>query len=111
MGGYGSGRPGSRAKTELKLWMATPTGRASALAGITSRRASLPCRNRTPVRFTFDRPYDVDSQKFASRFWKDATRFETGAGDCSVIRIGSVAGATVGLKSDPVYREPLLRIQ
>lgn len=31
------------------------------------------------MRFTFDRPYEVDSRKFASRFWGDATPFETGA--------------------------------
>lgn len=30
------------------------------------------------VRFTWDRPYLVDSTKFQSRFWSDTTPFETG---------------------------------
>ena len=30
------------------------------------------------MRFQFNRPYLVDTQKFASRFWSDATRFEDG---------------------------------
>jgi hypothetical protein len=28
------------------------------------------------MRFTWDRPYHVDSRKFASRFWSDPTSFE-----------------------------------
>ena len=36
-------------------------------------------REVVEMRFTFDRPYDVDSRKFARRFWSDATPFETGA--------------------------------
>ncbi len=31
------------------------------------------------VRFTFDRPYVVDSSKFKRRFWSDVTPFEVGA--------------------------------
>ncbi|MBI1361595.1 MAG: NAD-dependent epimerase/dehydratase family protein [Alphaproteobacteria bacterium] len=31
------------------------------------------------MRFTWNRPYHVDSSKFAARFWSDATPFETGA--------------------------------
>jgi nucleoside-diphosphate-sugar epimerase len=30
------------------------------------------------MRFQWDRPYHVDSQKFARRFWSDATPFEVG---------------------------------
>ncbi|RTL73204.1 MAG: NAD-dependent epimerase/dehydratase family protein [Hyphomicrobiales bacterium] len=36
-------------------------------------------REIAEMRFTFDRPYEVDSRKFATRFWKDPTPFETGA--------------------------------
>jgi nucleoside-diphosphate-sugar epimerase len=36
-------------------------------------------REVAEMRFTFDRPYDVDSRKFAGRFWGDATPFEIGA--------------------------------
>jgi nucleoside-diphosphate-sugar epimerase len=36
-------------------------------------------REIAEMRFTFDRPYEVDSRKFAARFWKDATPFEIGA--------------------------------
>jgi hypothetical protein len=36
-------------------------------------------REVAEMRFTFDRPYDVDSRKFARRFWSDATPFEIGA--------------------------------
>ncbi len=31
------------------------------------------------MRFQLDRPYHVDSRKFAKRFWSDVTPFETGA--------------------------------
>ncbi len=30
------------------------------------------------MRFQWDRPYRVDSSKFAKAFWSDATPFETG---------------------------------
>jgi hypothetical protein len=30
------------------------------------------------MRFTFDRPYRVDSSKFANAFWSDPTPFEEG---------------------------------
>lgn len=36
-------------------------------------------REIAEMRFTFDRPYEVDSRKFAARFWGDATPFEQGA--------------------------------
>jgi hypothetical protein len=31
------------------------------------------------MRFQWDRPYRVDSSRFAKRFWSDATPFEIGA--------------------------------
>jgi hypothetical protein len=31
------------------------------------------------MRFQWDRPYRVDSSRFAKRFWSDATPFEVGA--------------------------------
>ena len=31
------------------------------------------------MRFQWNRPYDVDSSKFAKRFWSDSTPFEIGA--------------------------------
>ena len=30
------------------------------------------------IRFQTDRPYHVESSRFAKRFWSDATPFETG---------------------------------
>jgi nucleoside-diphosphate-sugar epimerase len=36
-------------------------------------------RELSEMRFTWDRPYHVDTRKFASRFWSDPTPFETGA--------------------------------
>ena len=36
-------------------------------------------REVAEMRFTFDRPYRVDSSKFARRFWSDVTPFEVGA--------------------------------
>jgi nucleoside-diphosphate-sugar epimerase len=36
-------------------------------------------RELTEMRFQWDRPYRVDSSKFAARFWADATPFEVGA--------------------------------
>ena len=36
-------------------------------------------REVAEMRFTFDRPYEVDSRKFAGRFWGDATPFAIGA--------------------------------
>jgi|JI10StandDraft_1071094.scaffolds.fasta_scaffold19127_10 nucleoside-diphosphate-sugar epimerase len=35
-------------------------------------------RELSEMRFTWDRPYRVDTTKFARRFWSDATPFETG---------------------------------
>ncbi len=36
-------------------------------------------REVAEMRFTFDRPYQVDATKFAARFWSDVTLFEVGA--------------------------------
>jgi nucleoside-diphosphate-sugar epimerase len=36
-------------------------------------------RERSEMRFTFDRPYRVDAGKFARAFWSDPTPFEEGA--------------------------------
>jgi nucleoside-diphosphate-sugar epimerase len=38
-------------------------------------------REFSEMRFQWDRPYHVDSAKFASRFWSDATPFEVGAAE------------------------------
>jgi len=38
-----------------------------------------PLRELAEMRFQWDRPYRVDSSRFAARFWGDATPFEVGA--------------------------------
>jgi nucleoside-diphosphate-sugar epimerase len=38
-----------------------------------------PLRELAEMRFQWDRPYRVDSSRFAARFWSDATPFEIGA--------------------------------
>jgi nucleoside-diphosphate-sugar epimerase len=38
-----------------------------------------PLRELAEMRFQWDRPYHVDSSRFAERFWSDATPFEIGA--------------------------------
>lgn len=38
-----------------------------------------PLRELAEMRFQWDRPYRVDSSRFAARFWSDATPFEVGA--------------------------------
>ena len=38
-----------------------------------------PLRELAEMRFQWDRPYRVDSSRFAKRFWSDATPFEAGA--------------------------------
>lgn len=38
-----------------------------------------PLRELAEMRFQWDRPYRVDSSRFAKRFWADATPFEVGA--------------------------------
>jgi len=52
----------------LPLWLLPAAGLASPFL-----------REVAEMRFTFDRPYDVDSSKFAGRFWNDATPFEIGS--------------------------------
>ncbi len=41
-------------------------------------------REMAEMSFTWDRPYHVDSSKFARRFWSDATPFEVGARDTAL---------------------------
>jgi nucleoside-diphosphate-sugar epimerase len=38
-----------------------------------------PLKELAEMRFQWDRPYRVDSSRFAARFWSDATPFEIGA--------------------------------
>ena len=38
-------------------------------------------REIADVAFTWDRPYRVDANRFAVRFWSDATPFENGAAE------------------------------
>ncbi len=38
-------------------------------------------RETAEMRFQWDRPYIVDTSRFAARFWKDATPFERGLGE------------------------------
>jgi nucleoside-diphosphate-sugar epimerase len=67
---------------------------AASLIGISTRISVLPSalapivglfskeiREIAEMRFQWDRPYLVDSSKFAARFWTDATTFESGLGD------------------------------
>ena len=39
---------------------------------------AAPMRELSEMRFTWNRPYQVDATKFARRFWSDATPFEVG---------------------------------
>jgi nucleoside-diphosphate-sugar epimerase len=48
-------------------------------------------REVAEMRFTFDRPYAVDSRKFEARFWSDATPFAIGAAETAKSFVG-VAG-------------------
>jgi nucleoside-diphosphate-sugar epimerase len=51
----------------LPLWLLRPMG------------VFVPfLREMAEMQFQWDRPYTVDSQKFARRFWSDPTRFEVG---------------------------------
>ena len=60
---------GQKAKIRrVPLWMLPAAGLVSGFM-----------REVAEMRFTFDRPYKVDSRKFAARFWGDATPFEAGA--------------------------------
>ncbi|HEY5095451.1 MAG TPA: NAD-dependent epimerase/dehydratase family protein [Candidatus Eremiobacteraceae bacterium] len=67
---------------------------AASLIGVPPRISVLPSalapvvglfskeiREMGEMRFQWDRPYIVDSSKFAERFWKDATSFERGLGN------------------------------
>jgi nucleoside-diphosphate-sugar epimerase len=52
----------------LPLWLLPVAGLVSPFLGEVAE-----------MRFTFDRRYEVDSRKFADRFWSDATPFAIGA--------------------------------
>lgn len=67
---------------------------AASLIGVPTRISVLPTalvpivglfskevREIAEMRFQWDRPYVVDSSKFAAHFWNDATPFESGLGD------------------------------
>jgi nucleoside-diphosphate-sugar epimerase len=67
---------------------------AASLIGVPARISVLPSalapiiglfskevREIAEMRFQWDRPYLVDSSKFAARFWNDATPFESGLRD------------------------------
>jgi nucleoside-diphosphate-sugar epimerase len=67
---------------------------AASLIGVPTRMSVLPpalvpiiglfskeVRETAEMRFQWDRPYLVDTSKFAAQFWNDATPFETGLGD------------------------------
>jgi nucleoside-diphosphate-sugar epimerase len=49
----------------------------AAIVGLFSKEV----RETAEMRFQWDRPYLVDSSKFAARFWSDATPFENDIGD------------------------------
>jgi nucleoside-diphosphate-sugar epimerase len=56
------------------------------------------------MRFTFDRPYRVDSSKFASTFWSDPTPFEEGIRNTALAFRNAAAGGLsppVSLRSVP----------
>ena len=55
------------------------------------------------MRFTFDRPYRVDSSKFARTFWSDPTPFEEGIRNTALAFRNAAAG---GL-SPPVSLRPV----
>lgn len=54
-------------------------------------------REIAEMRFTWNRPYNVDASKFAARFWSDATPFELGA------RATALAARAV-VKTSPISR-------
>jgi len=67
----GAAAIGQKAKIRsVPLWMLPPAGLVSGFM-----------REVAEMRFTFDRPYEVDSHKFARRFWGEATPFEIGAAE------------------------------
>ena len=49
-------------------------------------------RELIEMRFQWDRPYRVDSSKFASSFWSDATPFETGVRETALAFHAAVKG-------------------
>ena len=41
-------------------------------------------RELVEMPFQWDRPYHVDASRFASAFWADATRFESGVSETAL---------------------------
>ena len=66
LGAAALGRPATL--TALPRWSLAPLGLFMPILG-----------ELREMQFQWDRPYRVDSSKFAKRFWSDATPFETGA--------------------------------
>jgi hypothetical protein len=54
--------------TRVPLWSLPALGLAAPML-----------REVNEMRFTWDRAYHVDAQKFSRRFWADVTPFEVGA--------------------------------
>jgi nucleoside-diphosphate-sugar epimerase len=58
-------------------------------------------REMAEMSFTWNRPYHVDSTKFARRFWSDATPFEVGA-RVTALAFGAVETAPVSMRNESV---------
>lgn len=54
------------------------------------------------MRFTWNRPYHVSSEKFARRFWSDATPFEVGARETALAFRAAVEAKRVALAAERV---------
>ena len=65
----------------LPLWLLPALGLASPFL-----------RGMAEMRFQWDRPYHVDAQKFARRFWSDVTPFEIGAAETARAFKAAAAG-------------------
>jgi nucleoside-diphosphate-sugar epimerase len=59
-------------------------------------------REVAEMSFTWNRPYHVDSRKFANRFWSDATPFEAGARATVLAFAAAVEAAPTGRQDEPV---------
>jgi len=70
---------GARALGKKLRVISIPSGLLPAM-GLASRFM----RELSEMRFTWDRPYHVDSRKFAGRFWSDPTPFEIGGRDTAL---------------------------
>jgi len=58
-------------------------------------------REIAEMRFTWNRPYHVDSTKFANRFWSDPTAFELGARTTALAFRASVEAISVNRRGAP----------